>query len=329
MAVRRCQGCHKRAYCSEECQIADWETATKGGKGQGHREWCQLSCGEEGIAWSVSFISNTKGLGLVANRDFNPNERILVERLIPEAVFESRYPALPEFVQLEINNLEPKEGCLEAKLMLNQVEAANGGPPGLSIRLSRANHSCLPNSHHIFVSGLEVKVLVSNTHIKKGEEITISYVDLLDPTMYPLAPTLLERNWGIKCPKDCVCHEESFHSYLSRMRRLDSHVWKIGHAKKITKALELIKELLRMKERLHASACTTSRSLYDAFQLAVMSPDTLNEGLSFIQEAAALSVAAYGPYASSSIKFQEYAKNPSSHPTWMILEKEKTSENNL
>ena len=58
-AVKRffCGGCKKRTYCSEKCQRVDWKPS---GGGQGHKIWCQLLCGEEGVDWTVTFISEEK-----------------------------------------------------------------------------------------------------------------------------------------------------------------------------------------------------------------------------------------------------------------------------
>lgn len=67
--------CLKRAYCSRECQLVDW---TPKGKGQGHKNWCRLECGEEDVDWEVTSIPG-KGLGIVAKRMIPALYRIIVE----------------------------------------------------------------------------------------------------------------------------------------------------------------------------------------------------------------------------------------------------------
>lgn len=73
--VKLCGKCLKRAYCSRECQLVDW---TPKGKGQGHKNWCRLECGEEDVDWEVTSIPG-KGLGIVAKRMIPALYRIIVE----------------------------------------------------------------------------------------------------------------------------------------------------------------------------------------------------------------------------------------------------------
>ena len=71
-----CGKCNKRAYCSKQCQIADW---SPGKTGQGHKNWCsKYECGEEDIDYEVSEIPG-KGLGIVAKRLIPAKYRIFVE----------------------------------------------------------------------------------------------------------------------------------------------------------------------------------------------------------------------------------------------------------
>ena len=73
--VKLCGKCFKRAYCSRECQLIDW---SPNGKGQGHKNWCRLECGEEDVDWEVTSIPG-KGLGIVAKRMIPALYRIIVE----------------------------------------------------------------------------------------------------------------------------------------------------------------------------------------------------------------------------------------------------------
>ena len=77
-AAKRCGQCNKRIYCSRECQTADWS------KGQHHKVWCCLNCGEQNTDWEIR-KSETSGLGVFALRDFEPGERIMVERVIQKS----------------------------------------------------------------------------------------------------------------------------------------------------------------------------------------------------------------------------------------------------
>ena len=73
--AKLCGKCKKRPYCSRECQLIDWPPK---GKGQGHKNWFHLDCGEEDIDWEVKSIPG-KGLGIVAKKEIPPLYRIIVE----------------------------------------------------------------------------------------------------------------------------------------------------------------------------------------------------------------------------------------------------------
>lgn len=77
-SIKLCGKCRKRAYCSRECQIADWSSE---GKGQGHKNWCYLQCGEEDIDWKICSVPG-KGLGLVAKRLLPAKHRIIIRKMI-------------------------------------------------------------------------------------------------------------------------------------------------------------------------------------------------------------------------------------------------------
>jgi hypothetical protein len=78
--VKLCGKCKKRAYCSRDCQLVDWPLK---GKGQGHKNWCHLECGEEDVDWEVTPIPG-KGLGIVAKRLIPVLYRIIVEAVFTD-----------------------------------------------------------------------------------------------------------------------------------------------------------------------------------------------------------------------------------------------------
>lgn len=77
-APKVCGGCKKHSYCSRECQLIDWPTKEKGGKGQGHKNWCHYDCGEEDLDWEIVDVPGI-GLGIVAKRMIPAKFRIIVE----------------------------------------------------------------------------------------------------------------------------------------------------------------------------------------------------------------------------------------------------------
>lgn len=74
--TKKCGKCQRRAYCSKECQAADWSVK---GKGQRHVNWCgRYEYGEEDIDWEVVPVPG-KGLGVRAKRLIPAGYRIMVD----------------------------------------------------------------------------------------------------------------------------------------------------------------------------------------------------------------------------------------------------------
>ena len=76
-----CGGCHRRTFCSKECQRSDWSSKTTGTVGQDHKNWCAHLSGEEGLDWEVR-QTESKGLGLFAMRTLPAGFRIMVDRAL-------------------------------------------------------------------------------------------------------------------------------------------------------------------------------------------------------------------------------------------------------
>jgi hypothetical protein len=74
--MKTCAGCNKRAYCSVACQKKDWLPL---GQGQGHKNWCKVTCCEEDVDWKVEEVPG-KGLGLIALKDIPASARVVVDR---------------------------------------------------------------------------------------------------------------------------------------------------------------------------------------------------------------------------------------------------------
>ena len=228
-----CSKCHKRAYCSRECQAIDWPSQ---GKGQGHKNWCRYECGEEDVDWHVVPVLG-KGLGLVAKRTIPAGYRILVEPVFTDP---KGHPG--------IQDLMPQNGTLEEKFALNATRPdSSGGQPifdmialtgCVSLRIARVNHNCDRNVTSVYCKNTRVRILVSLREIQAGEEICTSYTPIFNPAHTDVAEAirykkmlkdLLLTKHNITCGPDCVCN--------------DSHVKKLT-----TKAFTLIKQLTDMEK---------------------------------------------------------------------------------
>ena len=131
-----------------------------------------------------------KGLGVLAERNFSPGEEIITEAvtLLCSRGAEARGPTAQQARQIyqNYNRLSTVDKfrvkslyCMGERSILN-IFSTNSFTItskfcGLFVRISRINHACDPNACYNNCGSLE-KVVTALREIKKGEEITISYI---------------------------------------------------------------------------------------------------------------------------------------------------------
>ena len=241
--VKLCGGCHKRAYCSRECQKEDWKN------GQGHKNWCKLGCGEEDVDWKVDSIPG-KGLGLIAKRMFPAKSRIMVDAVCPRT-----HPG--------VKDLQPINGTTREKFDLNCLGTDNDLV--LCLRIARANHSCDPNACHHYDETFNVKILFAERDIQIGEEICISYVSPFSVVAHYDAKGArreLVGKWGIICNKDCICYDNAIAKKSDTLKVLDKEIANLVLASNPSAALKLVKEALDIHDEIHSSWIEKIRTLY-------------------------------------------------------------------
>jgi hypothetical protein len=62
------------------------------------------------------------------------------------------------------------------------------------------------------------------------------------------------------------------------------------------------------------------RTLFDAFQMAIMKKSTLPEGIEFIREAQQIMSSAVSPNSAAAKRYKSYLENPSSHRYYLMNE---------
>jgi hypothetical protein len=62
----------------------------------------------------------------------------------------------------------------------------------------------------------------------------------------------------------------------------------------------------------------TQRTLYDAFQMAIMQKATLPEGIEFIRQAHEIVSSAVSPNSSNAKKYKMYLEDPSKHAYYLM-----------
>lgn len=119
---------------------------------------------------------------------------------------------------------ETEGKSLEFKFQHNAIEGKtirDLGSNFVALKISRINHSCMPNAAHCYNETGRVLVIFSERDIYPGEEICILYRpfpgidgDLLPSrsmtdikTEFQQYKDVLLDKWGIRCPPDCLCND--------------------------------------------------------------------------------------------------------------------------
>lgn len=101
---------------------------------------------------------------------------------------EAAYDGLSSVEQRAFTDLHdfrfPSEENQNRLLTIFRSNAYNTGDSrvGLFPKIARINHSCTPNSGNEWVEGAGHRVIYASRDVKKGEEITVSYIPLLKKT---------------------------------------------------------------------------------------------------------------------------------------------------
>ena len=154
-----------------------------------------------------------KGLGVRASRDFSPGEEIITEAVTLHCArhleLEARGPTVDQARQIyqiynrltTVNKIRVKKlFCLGERSILNIFSTnsftLSSKYCGLFVKIARINHACDPNACYNNKGSLE-KVVTAVKNIKKGEEITISYItnnwDVRSERQQALS------SWGFSC----------------------------------------------------------------------------------------------------------------------------------
>lgn len=78
-------------------------------------------------------------------------------------------------------------------------------------------------------------------------------------------------------------------------------------------------KLLKMHEEMDAAPITRVRTLYDAFQVAVLQSKTLPKARAFAKQAYEVAAAAVHPTSDDATRYQKLALDPKSHRNYLLL----------
>ena len=246
---KACGGCDRRFFCCREHQKLDWKN--------GHSKWCCKS-GEIDFDYEVREAKDKIGLGMFALRDFKRGEKILVERPIMKISNPvPRDPRIrfndddPPSVRAAIHALYPEVGDLKEKFVSNCVSlvevkekvketrsrgqedcqrltaVGNGSTKqklnewreaGMFVNFSRANHCCVGNCEHDFLSEHNLIFIVASCDVKAKEEILFRYVIAAESPEE--RKSRLNTGWGFVC--DCrACNNADVEAQIELVKELD------------------------------------------------------------------------------------------------------------
>ena len=269
----KCGQCKKRVFCSVACQREDWKCKIGGGS---HKLYCGLA-GEIGSDFDIrESREEGAGLGVFACKDISKNDIIMVERpcfKVLDGTF--NLPIIPDSCRNRVAALLPLDGSLQEKLDRNtmactdeQESTRGSGESGLFLTLSRINHHCLGNADHQFMAHRGVKLLVAARSIKKGDEITISYLGSYKPK-HERIKKLQGYPYKFCCKCSLCTGNPELEAKFAKTKELDNSILEVGGSGKIEMAMRKGRALIAIYDELQFSTWLYQRTYYDLFQVAV------------------------------------------------------------
>lgn len=316
-----CEGCSNRPYCSPECRARDSDPH---GDGQKHSLFCSMKCGEQNVHYRIKFISQDKGMGVVAVVPFKRGDRIMVERALEVSAGRQTISGHhAASVYSALMDLAPKGGAVANKITINSLACPGLGADGsgMCVIMSRCNHCCNENSCHRYSPNLGVVFLVATRDISIGEEICFSYISLFDVANRGMDDNLkikLRTVWGIQCPSDCACKNKQLLATWRSMQKLDDQILRAARMMMSKEAMTLADELIKLELQQHVGFNNLFRTYYDAFQTGIMQRQYVSQGLQYINRAYVESLAVYGPHDEETIKYRKFLNDPKQHINYQI-----------
>ena len=317
---QQCDNCEKRLYCSKKCQREDWKSAA-------HRIYCGVA-GEIGWDYEIRKVVGKNqriGVGLFALRDFQKNDKILVERPLLVAPNDGRrsvvYPPIPQSAEAAVAAMLPHGGSIEQKMMVNAIDCTDEDA-GLFLVMAIANHDCLGNADHMYLEEYGVRILVASRAIRQGEEIRHYYTDPLAPRQPRRAK--LRRLYGFQC-HCALCSSSALEAHVDRANDLSASMELLLEMGEVGLYIEEGKELLRVYDELAVLSTKLYMWVYfDLFRAAIMRKDTVEEGVQYLRQAHQCYVDYTGDSQGTEVKrMEELIDSPQSHRDYLALDRKK------
>lgn len=306
-AALRCGRCRNRAYCSAECQKADWGK----GRGQCHKSWCGIRCGEKEVDWEIKFVPSRGRKGIFAKRDFKPDERVFVERMYFQEEIDETLEALdktlthtltPMLVKQSFRDLDPAGMGPTEKFDRHACPITEmNGALVLPLNLSLVNHACKPNSEWVFDptdTSQPTLLLITGAPVAAGEEFTVTFTWTIGISANSVPPEMaaaaLFSTWGIVCPPDCACKDATIMGKVARVHALERRARELCAAGHVDEGLRAAEQFLDMANELGLSSIQRTRGMDLVINIAVAREATMPRARQLLAQKHALCMKLYG-----------------------------------
>lgn len=197
--------------------------------------------------------------------------------------------------------MAPEGKSLEYKFQHNALEgdpARDFGAEYVALRISRVNHSCKPNTGHIYDEIARVEILFAEADIYPGEEICIMYGGFPDlfpdqiPTWvtdvdaeFQLYKIRLMVKWNIRCPPDCFCNDPKARRWVVEARSLLRMMVTLHPFTSADWDLQCAEKILEIQENLNCSLIKKAELHFFAFDMIMIDPRRKRKAVEHIQAA--------------------------------------------
>lgn len=320
-----CGKCKVRAFCSKQCQKADWKSS--------HKLWCG-KVGELGVDFEIRDCGS-KGLGVFPLRNLKQGDKILVERCIIQRGENDSYHAKdlfeiattlqkgPPSILSTVKALSPVDNDDILVKFSNNVFGLSPGQ-GLCLTASRFNHSCVPNCDRYFLHDQNLMIISASCAIREGEELTISYAELAKgrKESFAMYRSRLQDCWHFSCT--CrACQNPEVAAMLLQCSMLDEQIVTLGSTGREREAYQVGEELIRLYDQVGMTPLSYERTYYDMFQMTVVRKQTMPAAIHCIQKCLEYKMMAVGgttPEHDGIARIRSFVENPSSHRCYLQLE---------
>jgi len=182
--------------------------------------------------------------------------------------------------------------------------------------IARLNHDCRPNADYRFSHASLAQTVVASRDIMPGEEITISYIDPLQPHKERMAK--LVRSWGFQCTCPLCAMEEQ-----ARIAESDARIKQILRLREELRNWNVTSRVLPQMAEVLVTLYELERlwgEIYQAYSLAALAYNAVGDEWMAVKYAHLAREWGLPMVREDDADMEEMAKlagNPSEHWSWM------------